>query len=246
MRLALLIAVAALAAPASKPPAPDPRAPKCEECQYTCLLADNIVQSERKAFLYENIGPIAKNRLALENQVKDLASQWAKRDETNPSSPAFACFRMLMDAGKKTDAELQKVADHADPISSTAMETDWTTKECKINTNGLESKICGPLYESLLAHELSHQKSCQLAWAKVGREAIDVQTNPQLRAMEEARAYRDGANYAEREMKRLAKKRGCGLRASGRNRLAPPPTAQEITDAKRDIEAIPSIMRSGK
>jgi hypothetical protein len=265
MRLASLVvglsflgALTALAAkPAKKPPSPapppSPNAPKCDGCEYTCMFATLIVDHERYGWLFENLAPVVKSALALDSQVKDLSREWGKRDEKDRGGPPLHCMRWLLSPERakkgeaKPDKELQRVLDHTNPVEGEAMTTNWSTKDCKIDTKGLESKVCAALYKSLLAHEMSHHDSCVKAWEDPDvADATLTQRDKGLRAADEVRAYKAGIAALEKEMMDLAKKKGCGLETCSRDNLAPPPTPEEIEQAKKDIEAIPSFLRSGK
>jgi hypothetical protein len=264
MRLASLVvglsflgALTALAAgPAKKTepvtPPPDPKAPKCDGCEYTCMFANQIVDSERFGWLFEHVGPVVKSAVALDNQVKDLSSQWSKRDDESRGGAPLACMRWLVspkraEAGQaKSNEELQKVLDHTNPLGSEVMTTDWSKKECKIDTKGLESKVCAALYKSLVAHEMSHHDSCVKAWAEPGADGSLTQKDKGLRAADEVRAYKAGIAALEKELMKLAKKKGCGLETCTRDTLAPPASKEELEQAQKDIDAIPSFMRSGK
>ncbi len=256
--LSLLGALTALAAkPAKKPPNPappsSPNAPKCDGCEYTCMFATLIVDHERYGWLFENLAPVVKSAIALDSQVKDLTKEWGKRDAKERGGPPLHCLRWLYSPEREKKGErkpndaLEKVERHTDPVEGEAMTTDWSTNDCKIDTKGLESKVCAALYKSLLAHELSHHESCKKAWEDpdISDKSL-TQKNKGLRAADEVRAYKAGIAALEKEMLRLAKQKGCGLETCSRDNLAPPPTKEEIEQAKKDIEAIPSIFRSGK
>lgn len=257
--LSLLGALTALAAkPAPKPPSPapppSPNAPKCDGCEYTCMFANMIVDHERYGWLFENLAPVVKSAIALDSQVKDLTREWGKRDEKDRGGPPLHCMRWLLSderakkGQKKPDDALQKVLDHTAPIEGEAMATDWSTKDCKIDTKGLESKICAGLYKSILAHEMSHHDSCVKAWegSATASDASLTQRDKALRAADEVRAYKAGIAALEKEMLKLAKKKGCGLETCSGKDLAPPPTKEELEQAQKDIDEIPSFLRSGK
>lgn len=257
--LSIIGALTARAAgPAKKPepvtPPSDPKAPKCDGCEYTCMFATQIVDSERFGWLFENLAPVVKSAIALDSQVKDLSNQWSRRDDESRGGPPLACMRWLVspkraEAGEaKSNAELERVLDHTNPLGREVMTTDWSKKECKIDTKGLESKVCAALYKSLVAHEMSHHDSCVKAWAEseVGANASLTQRDKGLRAADEVRAYKAGIAALEKEMMKLAKKKGCGLETCTRDTLAPPPSKEELEQAQKDIDAIPSFLRSGK
>ena len=256
--LPLLCALTALAAKPAKPepsPAPKPSkgAPPCEGCEYTCMFAKLIVDHERYAWLFENLGPVVKSALVLDKQVKALTDEWGKRDDKDRGGPPQHCTRWLVSperdkkGERKPTDDLLKMAHHTDPIDGEAMTTDWTTKDCKIDTKGLESKVCAALYKSLLAHEMSHHESCKQAYADPDvTDKTITQKNKDLRAADEVRAYKAGIAALEKEMMRLAKQKGCGLETCSRDNLAPPPTEDEIAAAQKDIDQMSPLMRSAK
>ena len=257
--LSFLGALTAFAAkPAKKPPSPAPpasaNAPKCDGCEYTCMFANLIVDHERYGWLFENLAPVVKSAITLDKEVKELTREWGKRDLKERGGPPLHCMRWLDSPERAkqgqthTTEELEKVAKHTDPINGEAMATDWSTKDCKIDTKGLESKVCPALYKALLAHEMSHHESCVKAWedSDVASSATLTQRDKGLRAADEVRAYKAGIAALQKEMLRLAKKKGCGLETCSGTDLAPPPTKEELEQAQKDIDEIPSFMRSGQ
>ncbi|RPH67772.1 MAG: hypothetical protein EHM78_20925 [Myxococcaceae bacterium] len=217
------------------------------------MFAQLIVDQERYGWLFENLAPVVKSALILDKQVKALMTEWTKRDEKDRGGPPLHCRRWLKspERDKKGERKPDKVLDamihHTDPIESEAMTTDWTKPDCPIDTKGLESKVCPALYKALLAHEMSHHNSCKEAYKDPDvTDKTLTQKNKSLRAADEVRAYKAGIAALEKEMMRLAKQKGCGLETCSRDNLAPPPTKEEIEAAQKDIDEIPSIMRSGK
>jgi hypothetical protein len=256
--LSLLGALTALAAKPAKPeppaaPPPSKNAPKCEGCEYTCMFAKLIVDHERYAWLFENLAAVVKSAMVLDKQVKALTDEWGKRDDKDRGGPPQHCVRWLVSperdkkGERKPTDDLLKMAHHTDPVEGEAMTTDWSTKDCRIDTKGLESKVCAALYKSLLAHEMSHHESCKQAYADPDvTDKTITQKNKTLRAADEVRAYKAGIAALEKEMMRFAQQKGCGLETCTRDNLALPPTKEEIEAAQKDIDEIPSIMRSGK
>lgn len=256
--LSLLGALTALAAKPAKPkpspgPAPSKNKPKCEGCEYTCMFAELIVDHERYAWLFENIAPVVKSAKYLDDQVKELTRKWNERDKKILGGPPLHCLRWLYSperdkkGERKPNKALDEMTNHTAPIQSEAMTTDWSTKDCKIDTKGLESTICPALYQALLAHEKSHHESCKKAYADPDvTDKTLTQKSKGLRAADEVRAYKAGIAALEKEMMRLAKQKGCGLETCSRDNLAPPPTEEEIAAAQKDIDAISPLMRGGK
>lgn len=258
--LSFAVALTALAAKPAKTtkaekdpaPAPSAKAPPCEGCEYACMFAMFIVDHERYAWLFEKLAPVVKDARTLDKEVIDLNKKWRERDDKTKGGPPLHCRRWLKSperpkSERKPDEALNKMISHSDPLESEVMTTDWSTEDCKIDTKGLESKVCAGLYKSILAHEMSHHESCKKAYAdKDVTDKALTQKNKSLRAADEVLAYKAGIAALEKEMMRLAKQKGCGLETCSRENMAATPTEEEIASAQKDINEIPSFMRSGK
>jgi hypothetical protein len=259
--LSFAVALTALAAKpakttkAEKDPAPPPsaKAPPCEGCEYACMFAMFIVDHERYAWLFEHLAPVVKDARTLDKEVIDLTHQWGERDKKINGGPPLHCLRWLYSperdkkGERKPNKALDAMTSHSDPVESEAMTTDWSKADCPIDTKGLESKVCPALYKALLAHEMSHHNSCKEAYKDPEiKDKTITQKNKTLRAADEVRAYKAGIAALEKELMRLAQQKGCGLETCTRDNMAPPPTKEEIEAAQKDIDEIPSFMRSGK
>jgi hypothetical protein len=242
MKIQLAVVLALLAA------APAAAAPKCDRCIHACLLAQEIVFAEKVRSLYGNADLIAtaKDARTLTNHlVPDLLDEWSK---ANLESQA-PCWQLAVDhkVPGADDPEVVAREGTGGTGSSTAMDTDWSRPECKVTDVGhLGERVCRAIADASLKHEAVHHDMCTDAYGAGGADrAARVNKDKWLVAIGEVAAYTAQIQALRDSLRKLTKKKGCGLQGYSDEQLAPSPTKAEAERTRKQVSQIADIFRAG-
>jgi len=241
-RLATALALLAAA------PATATAAPKCDKCIHACLLAQEIVFAEKVRSLYGNADLIAaaKDARTLTTRlVPDLLDEWGKA-ALESQAP---CWQVAFDHKVPGADDPEAVARQGTggTGSSTAMDTDWSSDACKVTDVGhLGDRVCRAISDAAVKHEAVHHDMCTDAYAAGGNDkAARMNKDKWLVAIGEVAAYTAQIQALRDSLRKLTKKKGCGLQGYSDEQLAPPPTKQEAERTRKQVSQIADIFRAG-